>query len=141
MSRTHFAYILATIGFALILTAFPWHKDKEHIIETTPTATPQIPAGEGMDETSVAPEATQGDIESLPVFTKETLARYNGEDTSLPIYIAFEGNVYDVTAGKRFYEPGGAYDFLSGTDGTELLKVVGGSTIKAKYPVVGTYAE
>jgi len=140
MSRTHFAYILGTIGFALILTAFPFFQN-EDAPTTTKTlvdvASPEKSEKEPKVETEPAPLIT----ETLPVFSKASLSVYNGKDPSLPIYIAFEGTVYDVTEGKRFYEPGGAYDFLSGTDGTELLKVVGGSTIKAKYPVVGTYAE
>ncbi len=84
---------------------------------------------------------TANETAELPVFTKESLARYDGTDASLPIYLAFEGNVYDVTEGKRFYEPGGAYDFLAGTDGTTMLRIAGGGIIKKKYPVVGTYVE
>lgn len=30
----------------------------------------------------------------------------------LPIYIAFEENVYDVTTGRNFYEPEAAYILL-----------------------------
>ena len=78
--------------------------------------------------------------ETLPVFTAATLATFNGEDSSLPIYIAFEGNVYDVTGGRKFYGADGHYHFLAGTDGTKLLKIFGGSTIKKKYPVVGTFS-
>jgi predicted heme/steroid binding protein len=88
------------------------------------------------DEAKTAPETPP-----LPVFTKESLAQYDGADPSLPIYLAFEGNVYDVTEGKRFYEPGGAYHFLAGTDGTPMLRIAGGGIIKEKYPVVGTYVE
>lgn len=75
---------------------------------------------------------------SLPLFTSEILAKYDGSDPSLPIYIAFEGNVYDVTPGKSYYEPGGTYHFLAGSDGTALLSVIGGDIIKKKYSVVGT---
>ena len=78
-------------------------------------------------------------VETTSVFTKDSLAVFNGEDSSLPIYIAFEGNVYDVTEGEKFYGPDGNYNFLAGTDSTKLLKVFGGDTIKNKYPVVGTF--
>jgi predicted heme/steroid binding protein len=140
MTRTLLACILATIGFALILTAFPFDNSEKHVaITTTPTS--NVTSEEPIQEVTVETEPTRTAPETLPVFNAETLARYNGEDTSLPIYIAFEGNVYDVTLGKRFYEPGGAYDFLAGTDGTTLLRIAGGSTIKAKYPIVGTYTE
>jgi len=140
MNRTLLSCIFATIGFALILTAFPFYKsDKEVAVTPVPrTAVSEKELGvEAPTEVVPIPTTT----ESLPVFTKESLVQYNGTDPSLPIYIAFEGTVYDVTEGKRFYEPGGAYDFLAGTDGTTMLRIAGGSTIKAKYPVVGTYAE
>ncbi len=91
-----------------------------------------------LTEASV-PATTKERPQTVLSFTKETLAKYNGVDPSLPIYIAFEGTVYDVTAGKTFYEPGGAYDFLAGTDGTELLHIAGGEIIKKKYPVMGIY--
>lgn len=77
----------------------------------------------------------------LPIYTKASLAKYDGEDLSLPIYIALEGSVYDVSSGREFYAPGGTYHFLAGTDGTLLLKTFGGDLIKQKYPVVGTYQD
>jgi len=76
---------------------------------------------------------------ALPTFNTETLTQYNGTDSTLPIYIAFDGLVYDVTPGRKYYEQGGSYDFLSGTDGTKLLKVFGGDLIKKKYTVIGTF--
>lgn len=78
--------------------------------------------------------------ETPQVFTADSLAKYNGEDSSLPIYVAFDGNVYDVTEGKKFYGPDGHYNFLAGTDGTKLLRFFGGSIIEKKYPVVGTFS-
>jgi predicted heme/steroid binding protein len=77
----------------------------------------------------------------LQVFTEKTLSLYNGEDTSLPIYLAFEGLVYDVTSGKEFYGADGPYHFLAGTDGTKLLQLIGGDIIKRKYAVIGTYSK
>jgi predicted heme/steroid binding protein len=140
MNRTLLACILATIGFALILTAFPFHKNEKQVAVT---AAPKgdVTREEPIQEVIEIPETTSTITESLPTFTKESLALYDGTDTSLPIYIAYEGNVYDVTEGKRFYEPGGAYHFLAGTDGTTMLRVAGGSIIKEKYPIVGIYRE
>lgn len=80
-------------------------------------------------------------LESLPEFTHESLAAFNGEDPDLPIYIALDGEVYDVTEGREFYGPGGKYDYLAGTHDYKLLKIFGGSTIKKKYPVVGTISQ
>jgi len=87
----------------------------------------------------VAP--TPAPAPTLPTYTKETLAAYDGTNPELPIYLAFDGDVYDVTAGRKFYEPGGAYHFLAGTDGTLLLRTFGGDLIKEKYSVVGTYLD
>lgn len=70
-------------------------------------------------------------------FTREQLSRYNGTQSDKPIYLAFEGNVYDVTQGYRFYAAGGTYHFLAGRDATSELRIAGGDIIKRKYPVVG----
>jgi predicted heme/steroid binding protein len=39
--------------------------------------------------------------------TMAELAQYDGQDTSKPLYISVRGKIYDVTAGKTFYGPGG----------------------------------
>ncbi|KAG7661412.1 uncharacterized protein J8A68_005107 [[Candida] subhashii] len=48
------------------------------------------------------------------------LALYNGTDSSLPIYVAVNHRVYDVTAGTRMYGPGGPYNKLSGKDASRV---------------------
>ncbi|ORX91782.1 cytochrome b5 [Basidiobolus meristosporus CBS 931.73] len=50
------------------------------------------------------------------LLSEAELSRYNGEDPNLPIYIALDGEVYDVTAGGGFYTKGGSYGFFSGRD-------------------------
>ncbi|KAI9594557.1 cytochrome b5-like heme/steroid binding domain-containing protein [Syncephalis fuscata] len=50
------------------------------------------------------------------VFTEEELLKYTGQDPSLPIYIAINGEVYDVTEGSGYYGPGGGYHFFAGRD-------------------------
>lgn len=94
----------------------------------------------------IEPIETESEVQpiqkpAIPTFTKDTLAIYDGTNLDLPIYIAFDGDVYDVTAGRKFYEAGGMYHFLAGTDGTTLLKTFGGDLIKEKYKVVGKYLE
>ncbi|KAJ1928096.1 hypothetical protein IWQ60_002356 [Tieghemiomyces parasiticus] len=44
------------------------------------------------------------------------LARYDGSDPSLPIYIAINGRVYDVSESDHYYGPGGSYHFFAGKD-------------------------
>lgn len=76
----------------------------------------------------------------LKVFDTTELARYNGEDQSLPIYLAYDGYVYDVTLGSaEFYGPGQPYHDLVAKDSSALLNMFGGEIIKQKYKVVGVY--
>lgn len=111
------------------------HTTSSSLTSITTTTTQKNEKQEALPSTTIIEQGPK----TLPSFTKDTLSKHNGTNPSLPIYIAFEGNVYDVTAGKNFYEPGGAYDFLAGTDGTELLHIAGGEIIKKKYPIVGIY--
>ncbi|KAI4376209.1 hypothetical protein MLD38_013996 [Melastoma candidum] len=53
--------------------------------------------------------------------TAQELYQYNGTDTSKPIYVAIKGRVFDVTAGKSFYGPGGAYSMFAGKDASRAL--------------------
>jgi predicted heme/steroid binding protein len=48
--------------------------------------------------------------------TPEKLAKYDGTDPKLPIYLAIRGRIYDVTAGAQHYGPGGGYSFFAGKD-------------------------
>jgi len=76
----------------------------------------------------------------LKVFDTTELARYSGEDLSLPIYLAYDGYVYDVTSGSAdFYGPGQPYHDLVAKDSSALLNMFGGEIIKQKYKVVGVY--
>ncbi|GAA5881985.1 hypothetical protein JCM16303_003496 [Sporobolomyces ruberrimus] len=49
--------------------------------------------------------------------TEIQLSLYDGKtDPSLPIYLAIDGDVYDVTKGSESYGPGGAYNHFAGVD-------------------------
>jgi len=50
--------------------------------------------------------------------TDDQLLAYDGTDPSKPIYLALNGSIYDVTAGRHFYGPGGSYHFFAGRDAT-----------------------
>jgi predicted heme/steroid binding protein len=41
--------------------------------------------------------------------TPEELAKFNGDDESLPLYLAIAGEIYDVTDGRSHYGKGGGY--------------------------------
>lgn len=70
-------------------------------------------------------------------FTLDELSQYNGTDPDLPILLALDGLVYNVTSGKKFYFLGGPYHDLAGKDSSKELHIAGGEIIKRKYPVVG----
>lgn len=54
------------------------------------------------------------------VLTKEQLARYNGDGGS-PLYLAFLGEVYDVSSKKEHYGKGGGYHFFVGRDASRAF--------------------
>ena len=96
--------------------------------------------------------------------TPQQLSQYNGSDPSKPIYVALKGRVFDVTTGKSFYGPSGAYAMFAGKDASRALakmskndeditpsldglseKEIGvlndwEKKFEAKYPVVGRVA-
>ena len=53
-------------------------------------------------------------------FTPRTLLPNNGTNDK-PVYLAVKGKVYDVTAGRNFYGPGGPYENFAGRDATRGL--------------------
>jgi predicted heme/steroid binding protein len=72
-------------------------------------------------------------------FTSTELSLYNGDDPNLPVYLAMDGLVYDVSAGRSdFYNPDMPYHYLTGKDSSTELHFAGGGIIKVKYPVIGT---
>ncbi|EJU06483.1 cytochrome b5, partial [Dacryopinax primogenitus] len=54
--------------------------------------------------------------ERMSVFSEMELAKYDGSDPELPIYLGLDGLVFDVSASRRIYGPGGSYSHFAGTD-------------------------
>lgn len=54
-------------------------------------------------------------------FTVEELRKYDGNQDDGRVLVAVNGNVYDVTKGKRFYGPGGPYAAFGGRDASRGL--------------------
>ena len=50
--------------------------------------------------------------------TDAQLREYDGSDTSKPLYLAINGTIFDVSAGRGFYGPGGHYGHFAGRDAT-----------------------
>lgn len=53
--------------------------------------------------------------------TPAQLTLYNGTDPSLPIYLAVNGSIFDVSANRPVYGPGGSYNFFAGRDATRAF--------------------
>ncbi|CAG8571510.1 4287_t:CDS:2 [Paraglomus brasilianum] len=51
-------------------------------------------------------------------FTVDELAKYDGSDPNLPIYIALFGEVFDVSNGAAYYGKGSGYNAFAGRDAT-----------------------
>ena len=49
-------------------------------------------------------------------FSEAELAQFDGSSPGQPVYLAIDGDVYDVTSGRRTYGPGGSYHFFAGRD-------------------------
>ncbi|KAL8787417.1 MAG: hypothetical protein Q9213_002194, partial [Squamulea squamosa] len=53
--------------------------------------------------------------------TPSQLSLYNGTIPTLPIYLALNNSIYDVSASPHLYGPGGPYAFFSGRDATRAF--------------------
>ncbi|BFG00005.1 membrane-associated progesterone receptor component 1 [Drosophila madeirensis] len=54
-------------------------------------------------------------------FTVKELRQYDGNQLDGRVLVAVNGNVYDVSKGKRFYGPGGPYSTFAGRDASRNL--------------------
>jgi predicted heme/steroid binding protein len=50
--------------------------------------------------------------QTLKEFTPEELARYDGSSLERPVYVAVDGEVFDVSANRRIYGKGGSYNMM-----------------------------
>ncbi|CAO3573808.1 unnamed protein product [Mortierella alpina] len=55
------------------------------------------------------------------VFTPEELAKHDGTNDSVPIYVAIKGKVFDVSTKKEMYGPGAGYHCFAGKDASKAL--------------------
>ena len=52
--------------------------------------------------------------------TPAELARHDGSDASVPTYVAIKGVIYDVSAKREVYGPGGSYHVFAGKDASKV---------------------
>ncbi|MBN1763432.1 MAG: cytochrome B5 [Methanomicrobia archaeon] len=77
----------------------------------------------------------------MRTFTREELARYNGRNGA-PAYVAFEGNVYDVSGSFLWREGKHQVIHHAGEDLTGSLDhAPHGAELLDRFPVVGTLEE
>ncbi|KAG9072002.1 hypothetical protein KI688_006221 [Linnemannia hyalina] len=55
------------------------------------------------------------------IFTSNELAKHDGTDASIPIYVAIKGSVFDVSTKKEMYGPGAGYHCFAGKDASKAL--------------------
>ena len=79
--------------------------------------------------------------EDLPVFTEDELTQYNGQDGK-PVYVAYNGSVYDVTTSKMWRTGMHMKRHPSGTNLTdELSGAPHADEVFERFPKVGTLQE
>jgi len=112
--------------------------------DNTATAVPEATAAPTQEETrmttnSVEATATAEQV-TLPVFTAETLAQYNGQNGN-PAYIAVDGKVYDVTDVPQWRNGSHFGRFQAGVELTEEIKTISphGVSKLDSVPIVGLY--
>lgn len=77
---------------------------------------------------------------NLAPFTSMSIKQYDGTDLSKPVYIVYDGYVYDVSSRRdEFYNINMPYHYLAGRDSTTELNFAGGAIIKSKYKIIGIY--
>ncbi|KAK3725355.1 hypothetical protein LTR37_000325 [Vermiconidia calcicola] len=64
----------------------------------------------------VRPRVVMRWMQGPVLLTDAQLTLYNGTDPNLPVYLALNGTIYDVSAGRRVYGPGGSYHVFAGKD-------------------------
>ncbi|KAL4075672.1 cytochrome b5-like heme/steroid binding domain-containing protein [Scleroderma yunnanense] len=50
------------------------------------------------------------------LFSESYLATFDGRDETRPVYLAIDGDVFDVSSNRRTYGPGGPYHHMAGID-------------------------
>jgi len=81
-----------------------------------PQHAPLTPTQGDLNQQPPSP-ADAASTEKLPQLTEAQLRSYDGSEVdgkSSSIYLSIGGIIYDVTAGKSYYGPGGAYSIFAG---------------------------
>ena len=99
--KTAAAMLAATV--AVTVTVFYWV-----------TKDPPLPKGPGGKAPDEEPEPPRN-------FTATQLREFTGTKEDDPIYVALQGDVYDVSSARDFYGPDGVYGGFAGHDVTRAF--------------------
>jgi 2-oxoglutarate ferredoxin oxidoreductase subunit beta len=134
------------LGFKTAHQMFKWFDERFHIVEgerdhlqedelgiAKKKAEVEVKA-EAKIEVEGRPEAV---IESLKLFTLEELQRFDGQE-GRPIYIAYKGKIYDLSASPLFQGEKRMRCHIAGKDLTDDMHLAPhGEDLILKFPLVG----
>ncbi|KAF9931871.1 hypothetical protein FBU30_009451 [Linnemannia zychae] len=130
--------IIATVSIAVLITLFQDHQEqkknnnvdnnssKDEKKESNVSAHPST-NDKASESAAPKPKAFSLPTTPLPppnlerIFSKEELAEHDGTGENGTIYVAIKGIVFDVTAKKAMYGPGGGYNCFAGKDSSKAL--------------------
>lgn len=82
---------------------------------------PPSPPPRRREETQTVPAPPVPEPVEVGEITEEELRQYDGSDPEKPLLMAIKGQIYDVSQGRMFYGPGGAYALFAGKDASRAL--------------------
>jgi len=107
------------------------------VLETTPISAETSTVEKPTEEQAVTGSQNAVGTQGMKEYTLEELAQYNGQNGK--IYVAYQGQVYDVSASSDLWKNGSHKGCNAGEDVTgEIDKTPHGAAILKSYPVVGT---
>ncbi|KAE8227041.1 hypothetical protein CF319_g462 [Tilletia indica] len=103
--------IARLVKFGLLLATF--------ILALSSAASATAPSSDGADAAqSGGAGGKRKPSRQLRVISVEQLRSFDGSNASLPLLIALDRRVYDVSSKRDVYGPGGGYETFSGRDST-----------------------
>jgi 2-oxoglutarate/2-oxoacid ferredoxin oxidoreductase subunit beta len=132
------------LGFKTAHQMFKWFDERFHIVEGVRTYLNEDELGMAKAEGEEVPKATEkvevkpeARVEELRLFTLEELQHFDGAE-GRPIYIAYKGKVYDLSASPLFQGEKRMRCHIGGKDLTKDIDIAPhGEDLVFKFPVVG----
>ncbi|KAK0526857.1 hypothetical protein OC834_004650 [Tilletia horrida] len=116
-ATSHSLLVRLCLVASLLLLAFSASAAAAGAADTASKSGARAPAAASTKD-GTKPAAAGKPNRKLPVMTAERLRLFNGTDASLPLLVALDRRVYDVSTKRDVYGPGGGYETFSGRDST-----------------------